>query len=60
MLELPPKCELNRQVSTRPGLIQVFARYEDQRQWIIEEILTSMGRAADTNNSVTRFQYMTH
>lgn len=27
---------------------QVFARYEEQRQWIVEEILSAMGRSSDT------------
>ncbi|KAK1921174.1 hypothetical protein DB88DRAFT_92041 [Papiliotrema laurentii] len=34
----------------------VFARYEEQRQWIIEEILTSMGKASETSGSIARFQ----
>jgi len=35
---------------------QVFARYEEQRQWIIEEILSSMGKTSDSSNSLAKFQ----
>ena len=30
--------------------VQVFARYEEQRQWIVEEILSAMGRSSDATS----------
>lgn len=36
--------------------LQVFARYENQRQWIIEEILGSMGKTSDAGANKARYQ----
>lgn len=37
---------------------QIFARYDHQRQWIIEEILSSLVKMSSGNNAQTRFQYV--
>ena len=34
---------------------QIFAKYEDQRQWIIEEILSALGKISTHNNVQSRF-----
>ncbi|CAD6587723.1 MAG: Sister chromatid cohesion protein 2 [Tremellales sp. Tagirdzhanova-0007] len=33
----------------------IFAKYEDQRQWIIEEILSALGKISTHNNVQSRF-----
>lgn len=37
---------------------QIFARYEEQRQWIIEEILGSLGKSLEQGSAQTRYQYV--
>ena len=39
-------------------MIQTFARYEAQRQWIIEEILSSIVKIPDQSGPRMRFQYV--
>jgi cohesin loading factor subunit SCC2 len=37
---------------------QIFANHEDQRSWIIEEILTSLIKLSDTKQKAGQFRYV--
>lgn len=39
-------------------LSQIFANHEDQRSWIIEEILSSLIKLSDSKQKAGQFRYV--
>jgi len=40
------------------NFVKIFANHEDQRSWIIEEILTSLIQLSDTKQKAGQFRYV--